>query len=95
MLVEIIEVTITEDKISLKATNLDNILMADDLYVEIDPEPVQFEFDRHAKRGAEMKYNYKVCQSQYRCRSQKTMGEKIEKLCGAITNLSESFIIKD
>ena len=48
-----------------------------------------------AKRGAEMKYIYKVCQSQYRCRSQKTMGEKIEKLCGAITNLSESFIIKD
>lgn len=95
MLVEITEVTIAKDKISIRATNLDNVLMADDLYAEIDPEPVQFEFDRHARRGAEMKYIYKVCQSNHGCRSQKTMGDKIEKLTGVITNLSESFIVRD
>ncbi|MBR3142026.1 MAG: hypothetical protein IKF09_02630 [Clostridiales bacterium] len=95
MMVEITEVTIAEDKISIVATNLDNILLADNLYEDIDPKPVQFEFDRHAKGGREMKYLYKVCQGQSKCRSAKSMGEKIEKLCGVITTLSESFQVRE
>ena len=95
MMVEITQIEISKDKISIVATNLDNVLLADDLYEDIDQEPVHFTFDRHAKNGAEMKYLYKVCQGQYRCRSQRSMGEKIEKLVGAITMLSESFISKE
>ena len=94
MMVEIMEVKVTEDKISITATNLESILLADDLYEDIDEAPVQFEFDRHAKGGAAMKYLYKVCQGQRKCRSAKSMGEKLEKLSGVITTLSESFKVK-
>lgn len=95
MLVEITQVTIAEDKISIVATNLENALLAEDLYQEIDESPVQFEFDRHARNGAEMKYLYKVCSSQRRCKSAKSMGAKLEKLAGAITTLSESFQVRE
>ena len=91
MMVEITEVVISEDKISITATNLDSLLMADDLFEDTEAEPVKFEFDRHAKNGAEMKYLYRVCQSQKKCQSVKSMGEKLEKLCGVITTLSETF----
>ena len=94
MMVEITEVNITEDKINIIATNLESILLADDLFEDIDEESVQFEFDRHAKGGAAMKYLYKVCQGQRRCRSAKSMGEKLEKLSGVITNISESFRVR-
>jgi len=95
MMVEITEVKIAEDKISIIATDLENILLADNLYEDINEESVEFEFDRHARNGAAMKYLYKVCQSQSKCRSAKSMGEKLEKLCGAITTLSESFRVRD
>lgn len=94
MMVEITEVNITEDKISIIATNLESILLVDDLFEDIDETPVQFDFDRHAKNGAAMKYLYKVCQGQKKCQSAKSMGEKLEKLCGVITTLSESFRVK-
>ena len=95
MMVEVVEVSVMENKICITATNLENIILADDLYKDIDEKPVQFEFDRHARGGAEMKYLYRVCQGQKKCRSAKTMGEKLEKLCGVITTLSESFKVKD
>ena len=94
MMVEITEVNISEDKISIIATNLESILLVDDLFEDIDEAPVQFDFDRHAKNGAAMKYLYKVCQGQKKCQSAKSMGEKLEKLCGVITTLSESFRLK-
>ena len=90
-MVEITEVKITEDKISILATDLESILTAEDLFKDIDEEPVKFEFDRHAKGGAEMRYLYRVCQGQRKCQSAKSMGEKLERLCGVITTLSESF----
>lgn len=95
MMVEITEVTITEEKISIVATNLENLLLAEDLFQDIEEETVQYEFDRHARNGAAMKYLYKVCQSQSRCKSAKSMGEKLEKLCGAITTLSDSFRVRE
>ena len=60
MMVEITEVKIAEDKISIIATDLENILLADNLYEDINEESVEFEFDRHARNGAAMKYLYKV-----------------------------------
>lgn len=94
MMVEITEVSITEDKISITAVNLENLLLADNLFEDMDEVPVHFDFDRYAKGGAAMKYLYKVCQGQRRCRQAKSMGEKLEKLAGVITNLSDSFRVK-
>ena len=95
MMVEITDVSISNDKIRITATNLESLLLADDLYEDVESEPVQFEFDRHVKGGSQMKYIYKVCQGQRKCRSAKTMGEKLEKLCGVITTLSESFRVRE
>ncbi len=94
MTVEITEVNISDDKIEIVATNLENIFTSENLFEDIDEEKVHFEFDRHARNGAAMKYLYKVCQSQKRCQSAKSMGEKLEKLAGVITTLSESFKVK-
>ena len=94
MLVEITGITISEDTINITANNLESILLAEDLYQDIVEEPVQYTFDRHAKGGAHMKYLYRVVNSQARCRSAKSFGEKLEKLTGVITTLSDGFRVK-
>lgn len=91
MLVEITSVNITEDKISIVATDLESLLLVDDLFAEVDDSPVQFDFDRHEKNGAAMKYLYKVCQNRKECAKEKSMGEKLEKLTGLMLNLADSF----
>lgn len=95
MMVEITSVNISEDRISIEAVNLESLLLADDLFADAEAEPVQFEFDRHARGGAAMKYLYRVCQGQSKCRSAKSMGEKLEKLAGVITTLSEAFRVRE
>lgn len=91
MTVEITSVEIGAEKITIEAINLENIFMNENLYEDIDEKPVKFEFDRTANNGAQMKYLYRVCQGQKKCQSAKSLGEKLEKLCGVITQLSESF----
>ena len=91
MTVEITGIEITEETIKIEAINLETILYAEDLFEDAEEEPVTFQFDRHARHGAEMKYLYKVCQSQEKCANAKSMGEKLEKLVGTILNMSESF----
>lgn len=93
MTVEITGVTITEEKVTIEAINLETILLAEDLFAEITEEPtVTFEFDRKERNGAEMKYLWRVVQGQRKTQSAKSFGEKLEKLCGAITQLSASFL---
>ncbi len=91
MIVEIRGVEISAEKITIEAVNLETILMAEDLYEDMDESPVIFEFDRTARNGAEMKYLYKVVQGQRRCQAKKSMGAKLEALVGVITQISESF----
>ena len=95
MTVEITSVEIGTEKITIEALAIENILMADDLFEDVEVPTVKYEFDRKVKHGAELKYLWKVCQSQKCCQSAKSMGEKLEKLCGVITQLSESFRVKD
>lgn len=93
MTVEITSITIGAEKVTIEAINLDNIILAEDLFQDIEEAPVKFEFDRTARNGAEMKYLYRVCQGQRTCQQAKTMGAKLERLAGVITQLSESFIV--
>ena len=90
MTVEITAIEFGKEKIIITATNLESIL-TDDLYAEIDPEPVNFEFTIGTPQ---MKYLYKICQSQSRCRQAKSMGEKLEKLTGVILYISDNFRAK-
>ena len=91
MTVEITGVEIGAEKITIEAINLETILMAEDLFEDMDESPVIFEFDRTARNGAEMKYLYRVVQGQRKCQAKKSMGAKLEALVGVITQLSESF----
>ena len=94
MTVEINSVEINEETIILEGTNLDKIFLSDDLYEELDQEPVKFVFNRHDHSGSALKYLYKVCSSQKSCQQANSMGKKIEKLVGCIILLNESFIEK-
>ena len=93
MLVSINSATITPEEISITATNLEMILLADDLYKQIDEseeEEVTFSFD--ATNLGHKKYLYKLCQSQKSARDQKSLGEMIEALKGCIISISEGFL---
>ena len=92
MVTEIKSVEIREDEIILEGINLETIFTSENLYEEMDEEPVRFTFDRHKNNGASLKYLWKVCGSQKKCKTAKSMGEKLEKLVGCIISLSENFI---
>lgn len=94
MITEIKSVEIEENEITIEGVNLETMFTAEDLFAEIEAEPVRFVFDRHEHGGAALKYLYKVCTSQKKCQSAKSLGEKLEKLVGCIVSISESFLEK-
>lgn len=95
MTVEITSVEIGEEKITLTALAIEALLFREDLFEDVEVPEVKYEFSRKARNGAEMKYLWKVCQSQKKCQSAKSMGAKLEKLCGVITQISESFKVDE
>lgn len=93
MLVSINATTITSEEVRITATNLETILLADDLYSQIndkDEEEVNFLFD--ATNLGHKKYLFKLCQSQKCARDKKSLGEMIEALKGCILSISEGFL---
>ncbi len=91
MVVEINKVEIGAEEIVMEATNLETILTAEDLFEEMEEETVRFVFPRTNGAPA-LKYLWKVCEGQRKCKNAKSMGEKLEKLVGSIVSLSENFI---
>lgn len=91
MTVEITNVTIEKESILITGLAIEDILMAEDLFEEFEVPEVTYEFDRTSQSN--MRYLWKICQSQNRCKKEKSMGAKLEKLEGVIINLSESFRI--
>ena len=94
MLVSINATTITSEEVRITATNLETILLADDLYIQIkdkeEEEEVTFCFD--ATNLGHKKYLFKLCQSQKCARDKKSLGEMIEALKGCILSISEGFL---
>ena len=91
MLVSINSTEITSEEIRISATNLEAILLADDIYSRMDDEnEVSFLFD--ASNLGHKKYLFKLCQSQRQAKDKKSLGEMIEALSGCILSLSESFL---
>ena len=97
-MVEITSVEVGAEKITIEALAIEDILLADDLFEDVEVPKVKYEFDRKGKNGAAspgMKYLWKVCESQRKCKSESSMGAKLEKLIGVITQLSEHFETKE
>lgn len=94
MLVSINATSITSEEVRITATNLETILLADDLYSQIndkeEEEEVTFCFD--ATNLGHKKYLFKLCQSQKCARDKKSLGEMIEALKGCILSISEGFL---
>lgn len=93
MLVSINATTITSEEVRVTATNLETILLADDLYSQIndkDEEEVTFLFD--ATNLGHKKYLFKLCQSQKCAKDKRSLGEMIEALKGCILSISEGFL---
>lgn len=95
MTVEITSVEIGEEKVTIEALAIEEVLLADDLFEDVEIPTVKYEFDRKEKNGAEMRYLWKVCQGQNKCKSAKSFGEKLEKLVGVVTQLGDSFRVQD
>lgn len=89
MTVEITNVAIEKENITITGLAIEDVLMAEDLFEEFEVPEVQYQFDRNQQSN--MKYLWKICQSQSRCKKEKSLGAKLEKLEGVITNISESF----
>ena len=94
MIINVDAVEISKEQVVIVGTNLETVFTADDLFEDIPEEKVRFVFDRIEHHGSAIKYLYKVCSSQRKCQSAKSMGDKIEALVGSIISLSESFIEK-
>ncbi len=92
MTVCINEVTITESEVQLSCTNLEGMFLSENFYEDIEDEPVIFSFSR--EKEGQMKYLYKICMSQKKCQSAKSIGAKIESLCTCITQISDAFQVK-
>ena len=94
MITEIKSAEINQEQVILEGVNLETIFTAEDLFEDLPEESIRFVFDSSENHGAGIKYLYKVCQSQRKCKDAKSLGEKIENLVGCIISLSESFIEK-
>ncbi len=90
-LVQITSVEIGAEDIKIEALAIEDMIMADDLFEDAETPVVHYSFSRKAKNGAEMKYLWRVCQGQRQCEPEKSMGKKLERLCGVITTLSDAF----
>ena len=69
MIVEITKASIDKEQVVLEGTNLETVFVSEDLFEDIPEETVRFVFDRHEHRGSAIKYLYKVCQGQARCKN--------------------------
>ena len=94
MIIEVTKVEVNKEQVVVVGTNLETIFTAEDLFEDIPEESVRFVFDRQEHHGGAIKYLYKVCSSQNKCKNARSMGEKVEALVGCIISLSESFIEK-
>ncbi len=96
MILEVTSVTIDDSAVQIEGNSLENILVNDDLFEDMEAEPVRFVFPRAREDGGipAMKYLYRVVTSTKKCQGEKSFGEMIEKLATGhcIISLSENFI---
>lgn len=95
MMVEITKIDITKDKIKITATNLEDFLMVEDLLEDHELKQVDFDFDRKAYNGAQMKYLYKICKANKKNKDAKSFGEMLDNLIGDIIYLADGFKSKE
>ena len=96
MILEVEKTIITDTEITIEGNSLENILVTDNLYEDMEADPVSFVFPRAHEDGGipAMKYLYRVVTSQKKCQGEKSFGEMIEKLASGhcIISLSENFL---
>lgn len=96
MIIEVTGISISESEVQVEGNSLENILISDNLFEEMEEVPVKFVFPRAHEEGgiAAMKYLWRVVSSQKACKEEKSFGAMIEKLASGhcIISLSENFM---
>lgn len=88
--VEITEINITPDEVELTAAEIEEALMAEDLFEAFEVPQIRFTFDRHNK--SEMLYLFKLVTT--KSNRKLSLGERINKLLGKTISISPNFIEK-
>lgn len=96
MLVSITATAVVPEEIRITATNLEAILLEDDLFKKIDAnEEKEVTFTFNPKNLGHKKYLYKLCQSQRLAKDKDSFGEMVNALGGCIISIADGFLVKD
>jgi len=97
MNVNVIKAEVSANKVVITAQNLEAVLFEMDPFAEEEAPIVTFCFPRDPEHPGAMTYLFKVLQSQPKCRTARSLGEKLallEKDGGTVLYLSDGFIVK-
>ena len=88
--IEVSGVEVNKDYIIIEALETEKLLLAEDLYEDIEVPTVTYKFER--KSSGHMKYLLRVLRSNKQAKDCKCMGEMLNKLIGQFIMLNSSFI---
>ena len=88
--VEITEINITTDEVELTAAEIEEALMAENLFEAFEVPQIRFTFDRHNK--SEMLYLFMLVTT--KSNRKLSLSERINKLLGKTISISPNFIEK-
>lgn len=91
MMIEITQVKIQKDKVIITGTDIEQLLLADDLFETFEPRTIQYEFRKNVNDDRGIKYLYKVASSQPKCKKAKSIGDMFTLLIGLTLNLNDDF----
>jgi len=95
MLVSVNSVTIPttaeEQMILIHASDIESIIMSDDLFETAEAEEVVFQFDKTS--ASNRKYLYKLMKSNRATKDKESLGAMLQALPGQIISLSTSFLV--
>lgn len=93
MLVSINSVTIPtagEQDIRIQASNIETMILSDDLFETAEADEVTFIFDK--SNVGHRKYLLKILQSNRQTKGKDSLGAMLQALPGSIISLSEAFL---
>lgn len=90
--IEVSGVEVNKDYIIIEALDTEKLLMAEDLYEDVEVPSVAYRFER--KSSGHMKYLLRVLKNNKQSKDCKCIGEMLDKLIGQFVMLNSSFIVQ-
>lgn len=90
--IEVSGVEVSKDYIIVEALDFEKLIMADDLYEDMEVPTVKYQFSR--EKAGEMKYLLRVLMSNKQTQGCKSLGAMLDKLIGQFIMLNSNFIVQ-